>query len=241
MKLLLFLSALVVTQSAIATVYVPQELSTYFDDAEIVARVLITSGELLQSEYEDEAVVCGNKVKASVIESFKGPETDVEFFIRGMPLHVGSMYLVFLTPAQSKSITPIAATSGFFQSAQAIQLAACSKHYTGYKANWLNTSSFVYRWASEKKENEPWIIPAYNVVIPEDVSLKFQGVSLHSLEIDGEVVESKLWGANNSVVMPDIFWMYKGAYEWAGFAKYIRSIAGKDNQSVQSDQPSAGR
>lgn len=42
---------------------------------------------------------------------------------------------------------------------------------------------------------------------------------------DGKVVEREYWSVDQGVPMPDVFWMYDGAYEWQSHKKHILDVA----------------
>ncbi|KJS07215.1 MAG: hypothetical protein VR73_09220 [Gammaproteobacteria bacterium BRH_c0] len=223
MRILAILILIAFAQTSLATTWIKQSISEYFNDADIVARIYVKKGDLIEVKYKGEKIGCAQNVEAEVLESFKGPSKEVKFYITGMILNQAEEYLVFLKKHSSQELAPIASTNSIAYSEEEILRNACSKYLKGYKANWLSVSSFVTRWSDEKDHYERWVTPAYNIEIPEEADITFQSVQLHGLKIDGEVVSKDYWGVDDKVAMPDIFWMYDGAYEWESYKKYMTS------------------
>jgi len=189
MKNLAIIILMFVSFSSHGTTYIRQSVSTYFDNSEIVARVLVQKAELLESEYEGKEVSCGVQISAKVIESFKGDSQTVDFFIEGMVLNPAVEYLVFLEGPSSKDVTPITSTNSMMQSEAYIRSKACSEFYTGFKANWLNISRFMRTWSRKRKQFEDWVTPGYNVQLASEENLARQSITVHSLMVDGKEVE----------------------------------------------------
>jgi len=217
-------------EATFATTWVRQPVSVYFQNAEIVARISVRKAEAVETEYEGKRVWCTTRVVADVVESLKGEADAVDFQIAGMMLNLGEEYIVFLSSPGEPSVSPMTSTNSLHQSERRFREKACSRHIKGYQGNWLNISAFVHRWSEVKSEYEPWVTPAHNVSIPSEANVEFQSVKLRALVIDGEVIEKKYWSVDDRVPMPDIFWMYEGAFSWESYRNHIlESSIGNDD------------
>ena len=215
------------------TTYAPQSVKTYFDNAEVVARIVVTGSVYFSGVFEGEEIGCGLRINAKVIDSLNGPNDDVEFYIDGMRLNVSEEYLVFLESHDTAFETPITSTNSMMQNAEYRRFKACEGEYSGFKADWLNVSSFVHRWSSDKQDFEPWAVLAYNVVIPEGANIKCQSVEIRSILIDGEIVEvDGYWDPGDGYVLPWDFRFYNGAMEWESYKNYIEQSVMKENKSL---------
>ena len=231
MRFLITTLLALISVSANSTTYVKQSVSTYFDNAEIVARIFVQKAELLESKYEGEKIGCAVKIRGKVIESFKGEVEVVDFYIEGMVLNLAEEYLVFLEGVNSKDLTPIASTNSMMQSESYKRSKACSQFYVGYKANWLNVSRFLKRWSKKYNEYEDWITPGYNVDLSEEDNVVRESVELRSLVVNGEVIEKEYWSVDDEVVFPDEFWMYEGAYQWEGYRAILQSGGNRERDN----------
>ena len=207
---------------ALATTYVPQPISVYAANAETVARIYVTESRMLETEYEGKEIVCGQHVVARVVESFKGEQGEVSFQAPGMSFAPGKEYLVFIERADAKAVTPIMYTNSVSMSVQQMRAIACAKFQAEHTVSWLSTSDFLHGWNEEKREYEDWIEPAYNIAIPQDADITFYDASLHALKINGEVVEKEIWISTDAIV-PDEFWMYRGAFKWSSYREYLKA------------------
>lgn len=231
MRILLSLLLIMISSSVNSTTYAKQSVSKYFDNAEIVARILIQKSELVGSQYKDEEIGCGVKITGKVIESFKGKVETVVFFIEGMALNTGSEYLVFLEGNTSKDIAPLTSTNSIAQTEAYKRYKACAKYRSGFIGNWLNVSKFLKKWSKEEQKMQDWITPAYNVSITEEDGVIGESVEIRALVVNGEVIENEFWSIDDGVVFPDEFWMYDGAYQWNSYRHLLQPSKTRDNKA----------
>ena len=224
----LILTGFLMSLQSSATSYLKVGIPHYYKGSEIVATVFIKKGELLEGEFEGNRISCGQSVVAEIVDSFKGDSTDVSFFIQGVTLKLGESYMVYLKQLEFQDKTQIESTNSKSQSREYIQDKACSKYYNGLWGSWLNTSRFLTRYGPGNQQYEHWIMPAYNIDIPEDADILFREVELRALKVDGEVISKDRWSLSDNIPMPNIFWMYQGAYEWESYKKYLISVTSKD-------------
>lgn len=219
---------LLVSPAVLSATYVTQPVSYYLKSAEVVARIGVTKSELLRGRHEGKNVGCGQRVVADVVEAFKGNAITVEFIADGSSFHVGEEYFVFLDHATASRRTPMLSRHSLERN-EAIRAQACSTYQKGYVASWLTTSEFVHAWSEETQKYEPWLVPAYGIEIPNDANIVFREVKLRALTLDGKVVEREYWSVDQGVPMPNVFWMYGGAYDWQSYRKYILDVASADD------------
>jgi hypothetical protein len=191
----------------------------------VVAHVTVTRSELVVGNHRGEKFTCGQRVVADVVEAFKGRAATVEFVGDGMSYNVGSEYLVFLIPARPRDAPPMSKKDAQRQLEKPGWYEACSSQYSGYFADWTTTSEFLQRWSKEPEKFEPWLTPAYGIAMPADAGLVFRRVELHALRVDDTLMENDFWSWEQGVPMPDVLWMYKGAYEWRSYRKHLLKVA----------------
>ncbi|WP_221450600.1 hypothetical protein [Pseudoteredinibacter isoporae] len=198
-----------------------QDIAVYANKAEIVARIFVTGAEIYTVNHDGKILICGQKVSAQVAESYKGGEETVDFFIQGHILDLASEYLVFLRDYQRPNVVHKSREAPLNESIEQAQKRLCRKYYVGLEADWKTVSQFMTRRSSTDKEWQEWITPAYIVKIPKSADIEFQSIKLRALKVNGEIVEKDYWNLGNDIVIPHIFWMYKGVYRWKDYKKHL--------------------
>jgi hypothetical protein len=87
---------LLLPATAFGWMYGKEDVTTYFDSAEVVARVTILGSDTIFGHLNEHEVYCGITVRARIVDSLKGSSGNVEFFSFADSYEVNKEYLVFL-------------------------------------------------------------------------------------------------------------------------------------------------
>jgi hypothetical protein len=101
-RVLIFLSCVVLADSALATIVRPIPLQELYQNSAIVVRGRIESGRLLADD-------CGLEFGVRVTKGFKGAKSGTLLFFRGNTIQVGGDYFLFLDPRESDTSAPMRA------------------------------------------------------------------------------------------------------------------------------------
>lgn len=240
---LLFIAMLAPLSIAAQPASGPQypDLSAYLEKADAVVRVRVTRTELLDAAVGPRRIECGQRIEGTVLDDFRDtvPGRSVSIVVPRMDTQVvlGQQYLAFLQRVAAPSAEAATLDRDAPIRSSARSQSACAPLAVGLRAGYQRLWPILERWSDEEGETEYWVVPPAEVDIPRVTPLQVYRIKVHTLEINGRIVERDGW-KNPDVYdglppMPASFVDYTSAIRWMTFERLLRRVALPPERAVR--------